>query len=115
MTNERWGSIPAWSPRLENSWQVVIRRHGFSQPGHYAPRLTSRNFASFSNIAHLHVRSARQAGERDSQLGATITLTQPEHARLILIFGGIASPITVAGLVLPKVLLPMCCFESARR
>ena len=35
--------------------------------------LTSRNFASFSNIAHLHFRFARQAGERDSQLGATIT------------------------------------------
>jgi hypothetical protein len=32
-----------------------------------------RNFASFVNIAHLHVRFARQASERDSQLGATIT------------------------------------------
>src|SRR6202022_857734 len=31
------------------------------------------DFASLLNIAHLHFRFARQASERDSQLGATIT------------------------------------------
>jgi hypothetical protein len=42
-----------------------------------------RNFASFVNIAHLHIRFARQAGERDGQLGATVTLTRRKPARLI--------------------------------
>ena len=42
-----------------------------------------RNFASFVNIAHVHVRFARQDGERDSQLGATVTLTRRTPARLI--------------------------------
>lgn len=45
------------------------------------------------NIAHLHVRLARQAGERDGQLGATITLTQARPARLISVFCGIAGPV----------------------
>ena len=43
-----------------------------------------RNCASLVNIAHLHVRFARQASERDRQLGATITFTRPQPARLIL-------------------------------
>ena len=42
-----------------------------------------RNVVSPVNIAHLHVRFARQAGERDSQLGATVTLTRRKPARLI--------------------------------
>jgi hypothetical protein len=67
-----------------------------------------RNCASLVNIAHLHVRFARQASERDSQLGATITLTRPQPARLILMSCGIASP-TRLGPALPKVVLPMCC------
>src|SRR6202171_1070739 len=67
-----------------------------------------RNFASLLNIAHLHVRFARQAGERDSQLGATITLTRPQPARLILMSCGITSP-TPVGPALPKGVLPMCC------
>jgi hypothetical protein len=35
------------------------------------------------NIAHVHFRFARQDGERDSQLGATVTLTRRKPARLI--------------------------------
>jgi hypothetical protein len=42
-----------------------------------------RNFASFVNIALVHVRFARQDGERDGQLGATVTLTRRTPARLI--------------------------------
>jgi hypothetical protein len=65
----------------------------------------SPDFASLLNIAHLHFRFARQAGERDSQLGATITphaakagaidpdiLRQrwPDHARGDVAKGGTA-------------------------
>jgi len=35
------------------------------------------------NIAHVHVRFARLASERDGQLGTTVTLTRREPARLI--------------------------------
>src|ERR1700722_11995137 len=42
-----------------------------------------RNFASFVNIAHLHVRFARLASERDGRLGATVTLTRRKPAQLI--------------------------------
>ena len=59
------------------------------------------------NIAHLHVRLARQAGERDGQPGATVTLTQARPARLIPIFCGSADPIMVAGVTLPMLVLPM--------
>jgi hypothetical protein len=45
--------------------------------------LRRRNVVSPVNIAHLHVRFARQAGERDSQLGATVTLTRRKPVRLI--------------------------------
>jgi hypothetical protein len=67
------------------------------------------------NIAHLHFRFARQASERDGQLGATITLTRQLPARLILIFCGIAGPIMIAGVTLPKVLLPMCFSSGVER
>src|ERR1700722_12364307 len=67
---------------------------------------TSPDFASLLNIAHLHVRLARQAGERDGQLGATIPLTRRKPARLILMSCGNACPV-IAGVTLPKVLLPM--------
>jgi hypothetical protein len=65
----------------------------------------SPDFASLLNIAHLHFRFARQVGERDSQLGATITphaaeagaidpdiLRQrwPDHARGDVAKGGTA-------------------------
>jgi hypothetical protein len=44
----------------------------------------------------------------------TISLTRREPARLILIFRGIAGPV-IAGLALPKVVLPMCSsFEFER-
>jgi hypothetical protein len=68
---------------------------------------TSRNSANLVNIAHLHVRFARQAGERDGQLGATTTLTRRKPARSILIFCGSAGPVMLAGVTLPKVVLPM--------
>ena len=77
-------------------------------PGTMRCGLTSRNLASFSNIAHLHFRFARQVRERDSQLGATIILTRPLPARSIFIFCGIAYP-TPVGSALPKLVLPMCC------
>jgi hypothetical protein len=35
------------------------------------------------NIAHVHIRFARLASERDGQLGTTVTLTRREPARLI--------------------------------
>jgi hypothetical protein len=43
--------------------------------GRNPPRLKSASLelASLLNIAHLHVRFARQASERDGQLVATIT------------------------------------------
>ena len=52
-------------------------------------------------------RLARQAGERDGQCGATISLTRRKPARLILISCGTANPVT-AGFTLPMVVLPMC-------
>jgi hypothetical protein len=50
---------------------------------HHVPRPKTSEFCEFVNIAHLHVRFARQASERDGQLGATVTLTRREPARLI--------------------------------
>jgi hypothetical protein len=50
---------------------------------------------------------ARQAGERDGQLGATTTLTQAGPARLKSFACGIAGPVGVAGSNLPKLVLPM--------
>jgi hypothetical protein len=60
------------------------------------------------NIAHLHFRFSRRAGERDSQPGATIT---PRAAKAVAIDPDILRhrrPEPDRRVTVPKLVLPMC-------
>jgi hypothetical protein len=132
MTSQRPGWNPSLALRAAKTRKVVIgmgideagpaqrnaprlQRSDSSKAEACKPEICKAGFCeSFEHRSPPFPRLARQAGERDSQLGATITLTRRKPARLILIFCGITSP-TPVGPALPKVVLPMCCFESARR
>ncbi|MDB5640669.1 MAG: hypothetical protein JWP51_5577 [Bradyrhizobium sp.] len=117
--HRRWRPALARCRRVAKPRQVVIAIRAMGKPGLVQPRrdalgLNRPEFhksgfcESFEHRSPPLPRFTRQASERDSQPGATIPLTRRRPARLILMSCGSAGPIMVAGLTLPKVVLPMC-------